>query len=117
MARVTKMVSQIGDALRSLNPKDVRAMADRPLVVELASTTEEGYMEMARYLISTDVSDEKRTLLRKVLFRAGNAPRDPDLRIAHISASPFDRNTFIYNPAKPEQMVCDVLDAREELHI
>ncbi len=110
------MVTQIGDALRNLNPKDLRALADRPLTVELSSATEEGYREMARYLIPK-VSPDKRAELQDVLFRAGAAPRDPDIRIAHISASPYARDMFIFNPEDPEKMVTEILAAREDLHI
>jgi hypothetical protein len=111
------MVTQIGDALRNLNPKDLRAMADRQLTVELASSTEEGYKEIARFLVPESVSDEKRKELRVILFRAGDAPRDPDLRIAHVSASPFARDVFIFDPAKPERVVNEILEAREDLHV
>lgn len=110
------MVTQIGEALRNLNPKDLRALAERPLTVEVASSTEEGYSEIAHFLLS-GVSSEKRQELRNVVFRAGSASRDPDLRIAHISAAPYDRNSFIFDPGKPENMVTDILAAREDLHI
>ncbi len=110
------MVTQIGEALRNLNPKDLRAIADRPLTIELASSTEEGYSEMAHWLLPK-VSEQKREQLRDVLFRAGTAPRDPDIRIAHISVAPYTRDIFVFDPAHPEKTVDEILEAREDLHI
>ena len=105
-------------AYASLNPEQVRQMAERPVTIELVADTVEAYAEMEAYFIPAITSAEDRAsgLLR--MRRASNPerPEAADLTI-YEEGVPCPKDAFTFHRDHPELTVEEIVDARSELEI
>ena len=68
---VTKYLAQIRSAVTSLNPGDVRKVAEQPVDIGLHCSTSSGYAAIEDYLSPPGVSRRKRWEQVRMLHRAG----------------------------------------------
>lgn len=118
-----QLFQNVKDALRNLDPEDIRKHTERPMRLLLYADTEQQYRAMEDYLIPRDISAAKRAQVRRVVHRAqeGSLPASKgDLEIyfdpAHEWAG-VDSAVFGFDPARPGVIVPQILGSRPELAI
>jgi len=111
------LLGQIRQAVRELNPAQVRRLAERPLRLRIAAPTEEAYGEIADFLVPGKVSQPRMEQISQMVYREGDGlpPGREDLFISHVAMP--QRGSFLYDPVRPEAMVRKVLIEREELSL
>ncbi len=117
-----QVFQHVKDAIRKLDPEDIRKHTDRPLRVLLHADTERQYRDMESYLIPQDVSAAKRAQIRRQVYRAsdGVATTSGDLAIHFDASRPLgaaDSGVFTFDPANPEATVHQILHQRPDLAI
>src|SRR5580693_2296812 len=60
----------IKDAIRSLDPQDIRKHTDRPLRLFLYADNDRQYREMEDYLVPSDLSRAKSAQVRRLFYRS-----------------------------------------------
>jgi hypothetical protein len=105
-------------AYSSLNPVEVRRMAERPLAIELVADSEEVYSYMEAYLIPAKTPAADRRTGLHTLHRASNPdkPAAADIAIYEQGIS-CPNGAFTFYPQNPHQTIQDILDARPDLEI
>ncbi|MGE5648113.1 MAG: hypothetical protein ACM336_20235 [Acidobacteriota bacterium] len=109
---------QIRKALKNLNPRDVRAMADRPISVGLMASSNEGFAAMEELLVPASLSRTRRFETARVLHRVGeSAPsREFDLVLCeHELLCP--PGAFRFDAARPERTIRRIVERREDLSL
>jgi hypothetical protein len=111
----TGFFHNISKALKNLNPNDVRMSAERPIHIGLIAANASGYAAMEDYLVPPDVSHKKRWRLVEILHRASDpgAPSRVDLEI-YEKGLHHPEGAFIFDPARPEHVVNDILRRRQD---
>ncbi len=112
----TNILQQVRQAVRNLNPQDVRNAAERRLAIRLVASSEDGYAAMEEFFVPAGCSPARRTEARGMLFRAGDAgaPERFDLEIWEAGlAAP--REAFLFYPGQPDRTVAEILARKEEL--
>ena len=112
----TKMLKQLRDAISSLNPHDVRLLAEKPVSIELIAPNAQAYAEMERFFAPPELSPEKRNELHNVLHRAGEAPGKPVLQI-YYQDLPHPDTAFTFYRNDPQRTVEEILARHEDLAI
>jgi hypothetical protein len=109
---------QIRDALKKLNPDEVRALSERPIKVGLAGRTPETLAAMEDVLIGPDASGARRREIGRALFRAGepDAPNNFDL-VFYAEDLPRPPEALVLSLADPRALVRDTLAARPDLEL
>ena len=110
------MIKQIRDAIGTLNPNEVRQHADQRIVIEVIGSSPESYREMGRFFAPPTISQVKREEVRNVVFKAGEAPDTPTLRI-YDEDTPHGPDDFTFYRANPERMVEEIIERRPELSL
>src|SRR5271170_5901205 len=64
-----QVFQHVKDAIRNLDPEDIRKHAERPLRLLLYADHEEQYREMEAYLLPRDLSAAKRAQVRRLIYR------------------------------------------------
>lgn len=116
------MLKQIRSAIAQLSPDEVNARAQRPVRILLQSTSADSAASVEKCLLGSALGParlkEARLGLRReedveegsrfhlVFFESG-MPAPEDWRVGY--------DAFAYHPGHPEQLVADVLAAREDL--
>lgn len=112
----TKMLKQIRDAISTLNPAEIRQMAEKPLVIEVVASSPESYREIGRFLAPPELSDQKRAQVRRIVFKTGEVPGVPAFKI-YEEGLPHGPDDFSFYRSNPKQMVCEILDRQPDLAI
>jgi hypothetical protein len=112
----SNMLKQIRQAIGTLDPAEVRQQASQRLIIEVIGTTPESYQEMGRFFAPPDISQEKRAEVREIVFKAGEAPGPPTLRV-HYEDLPRPAREFTYYRAEPMRMVHEILEQHPELSL
>ncbi len=109
---------QIRKALTTLNPAEVRDIAQRPARIVLHATSEQAYLEMERFFVPPELSERRRAAVLGSIFRAGNpqAPAGPEIEIFEQSMMPGEHG-FTFYSYDPGDTVLEILDAHPELDI
>lgn len=109
-----KYLQQVREAVRNLNPQDVRASAERRLAIGVAAPSLLPLVE--DFLAPANISRGKRFELVEFLYRVGDpgAPAEYDLIIAEEGAA-SPPGAFVFAPERPEAMVAEILERREDL--
>ncbi|MCX6624752.1 MAG: hypothetical protein NTY38_27560, partial [Acidobacteria bacterium] len=109
---------QVRQAVKNLNPADVREAAERPVHIRLVAASSAGYAAMEDFLLPSTISTNKRYEVMPLLHRAGdpgsNGAEDYDLEI-YEEGLPRPRSAFTFPLQHPEEMVENILRSRDEL--
>lgn len=109
-------IRQIRDALAMLNPGEVREAAGRSFVLELGATHPERYREMESLLLPAALSKERRAQARQSLYRLGEAPSQPDLRI-YEPGMDAPAGAFFFRREQPLQVIYEILGKHPGLQL
>jgi hypothetical protein len=118
-----QVFEHVKDAIRNLDPEDIRKHTERPLRLLLYADSEHQYREMEGYLLPRELSEAKRAQVRRLIYRAseGAAPSGTsDLEIYFDSSHELDAvqsDAFGFDPDKPDAMVHQVLQSRPDLAV
>ncbi|MEK7409625.1 MAG: hypothetical protein AAB225_31545 [Acidobacteriota bacterium] len=111
-----QIAHEIRTAIRHLNPRQVRASAERPLSIGLAALSEASLAAMAEFFAPRGLSRQRRQELAKVVHRVGEpgGPRRFDLTICE-QGLPYPDGAFVFDPREPQRTVAEIIEAREDL--
>ena len=118
-----QVFQHVKDAIRNLDPEDIRKHTDRPLRLLLYGDNEEQYREMEAYLLPRDLSPAKRSQVRRIIYRGseGPGPRvNGDLEIYFDPSRQLDSgeaDVFGFDPAQPGALVHQILERRPDLAV
>lgn len=105
-------------ALRNLNPRRVRELAERPITVGLIASGSEAFAEMEDMLVPPGSSPARHSELARVLYRVGEpgAPGHFDMVLyeEELLAPP---GAFCFYSADLRRTVREVLAARQDLKL
>lgn len=109
---------QIRKALTTLNPSEVREIAERPARIVLHATSEQAYLEMERFFLPPDLSERRRSAVLGSIFRSGhpNVPATAEIEIFEQGMARPEHG-FTFYSYDPRDTVADILEARPELDI
>jgi hypothetical protein len=111
-----RYIKQAKSALTLLSVNEVRARADRPLVVGLVADAGPAYAAMEDFLTPSAVSHDKRVQVMQSVHRASDPdiPKKYDL-VLYDEALPCPERGFTYYRDDPARTVAEIIHAREEL--
>ncbi|MFN3323965.1 MAG: hypothetical protein ACK5AZ_10750 [Bryobacteraceae bacterium] len=115
------VLQQIRSAISTLNPNEVREIAERPVSVGLAASGSAGYAAMEDFFSPGSLSADKRWTSVQILHRTSDASpgEQYDLLIYEQGMQPppngGQRKAFPFYYARPERTVQEILEAREDL--
>jgi hypothetical protein len=118
-----QVFQHVKDAIRNLDPEDIRKHTDRPLRLLLYADNDQQYREMEDYLLPHDLSAAKRAQVRRVICRRSelSGPRAKgDLEIYFDPSHDLDSgeaDVFGFDPARPAAVVHQVLGQRPDLAV
>jgi hypothetical protein len=117
-----QLFQHVKDAIRNLDPEDIRKHTDRPLRLLLYAPGEEQYRDMEHFFIPRDVSAAKRAQVRRLVYRAaeGGVPATPgDLEIYFDPSRDLAgaSDAFGFDPAQPDAIVPQILHRRPDLAV
>lgn len=112
-----RLLMQIRDALSNLNPSEVREQARLPVSIELFASTPRIHEEMANYFAPAKEMSSDRYTEVSGLIRPGGSSAIPSLLRIYEEGAPRPPGAFVYQRAKPERVVCDILEAHPELKL
>lgn len=112
-AMALPVIRQVKQALSSLNPKEVRAAAERPVSIGLVAASAESMGRMETYFAPPHLSPERRAEAVRLLVR-GCAPGTCDVEI-YESCLLRPARAFSFDPESPDDCVRRILRAREDL--
>ncbi len=117
-----QVFQHVKDAIRNLDPEDIRKHTDRPLRLLLYADSEREYRHMEDYLLPQDLSAAKRSQVRRIIYRGseGTGPRvKGDLEVYFDPSESLDgeSNVFGFDPSKPDSMVHQILYRRPDLAV
>ena len=113
-----QVFEHVKDAIRNLDPEDIRKHTERPLRLLLYADSDQQYREMEDYLVPRDLSAAKRAEVRRLTYRGseGVGPRAKgDLEIYFDPARELDSgesDVFGFDPGRPDAMVHQILHRR-----
>jgi len=118
-----QVFQHVKDAIRNLDPEDIRKHTERPLRLLLYADNEQQYRDMEDYLVPRDLSAAKRAQVRRLLYRAseGAAPSEKgDLDIYFDASHDLDAaesDVFGFDPQNPASTVNAILHRRPDLAV
>lgn len=118
-----QVFQHVKDAIRKLDPEDIRNHTERPLRLLLYADSDQQYHEMEDYLVPQDLSAAKRAQVRRLIYRGseGTGPKtNGDLEIYFDPLHELDSgesDVFGFDPAKPDATVQQVLHRRPDLAV
>lgn len=107
---------QLRQAVASLNPNEVREMAEQRVSIRLVAAQAESYTAMASWLLPEGLSPAKRAEASQMIYLEGepNKPDHFDLEIyADDAIAPVD--AFIFRRDDTRRLVREILDKQETL--
>ncbi|MBM3758819.1 MAG: hypothetical protein FJW36_01085 [Acidobacteria bacterium] len=107
---------QLRKAVASLNPNEVREMAEQRVSIRLVAAQAASYTDMASWLLPEGLSPSKRAEASRMIYLEGEdqKPDHFDLEIyAEDAIAPV--GAFIYRREDPRRVVREILEKKEEL--
>ena len=112
-----RVLLQIRDALSNLNPTEVREQAHKPVTLELIASTPKVQDEMANYFAPPQQLSKDRYVEACSRIKKGNeASVGAVIQIVEEGVA-HEPGAFVYTRAKPDKVVCDVLERHPDLKI
>jgi hypothetical protein len=118
-----QVFQHVKDAIRNLDPEDIRKHTERPMRLLLYAEGEEQYREMEDFFIPRDVSAAKRAQVRRAVYRApegGGAATKGDLEIYFDPSRELvesESDVYGFDPGQPNAIVPQILDRRPDLAV
>jgi hypothetical protein len=117
-----QVFQHVKDAIRNLDPEDIRKHTERPLRLLLYADNERQYRDMEDYLLPRDLSAAKRAQVRRLIYRGseGAVPSKGDLEIYFDRSHDLDTgdsDVFGFDPATPGATVNAILHRRADLAV
>jgi hypothetical protein len=116
-----QVFQNIKDAIRNLNPEDIRKHTERPVRFFLSAERDEEYRAMEQFLIPRDLSNAKRAQVLRLIYRGsdGAVPVDQnDLEIYFDdSGAAPPSGLFTFDPASPNATIDQILRQRPDLAV
>lgn len=120
---ISSFLSTVAKSIRSLNPHDVREMAERELNVGLTALTEDGLNRMWDFLAPERLSERKKGELVRLVHPMG--PRLPGMPEppAHLDLELWEEGltkppqAFTFYKRDPERTVREIIEKRDELGV
>ena len=116
-----QVFQHIKDAIRNLDPEDIRRHAERPLRFFLYAQGESDYRELEDFLVPRDLSHAKRAQVMRLIYRASDSTAPVggnDLEVYFDdSGDPGSSGLFVFDPAKPRALVDRILRQRPDLAV
>ncbi len=110
------LLAQLRQAVSSLNPNEVRDMAEQRVSIRLVASQSESYSAMAGWLLPEGLSAAKRAEASRMIYLEGEEgkPEHFDLEIyADDAIAPVD--AYIFRRENPRRLVREILDRNEAL--
>jgi len=111
-AMAIAVLRQVKRALSNLNPRDVRATADRPVRIGLVAASAESMGRMETYFAPAHLSPQRRAEVVRMLVRGGGFGCDIEI---YESSLLRPTRAFSFDPEAPEDCVRRILRTREDL--
>jgi len=117
-----QVFQHVKDAIRNLDPEDIRKHTERPVRLVLYADNEEQYRDMEAYLMPRDLSAAKRAQVRRLIYRGseGGVPSKGDIEIyfdpSHDPGT-AESDVFGFDPANPASTVDKILHRRPDLAV
>jgi hypothetical protein len=108
------VLPQIRQALRNLNPADVREEADRPVRVGLIAADVATLGQMETYFAPPHLSPRKRAEAARILIRGAAAPSDIQIYDGCL-LHPVD--AFAFDPESPQDCIRRIIRRRPDLKL
>jgi uncharacterized protein (DUF697 family) len=110
--------NQIRKALSTLNPSEVREIAERPARIVLHANSEQSYREMEAFFAPLTLSERRREAVFASLYRSGDphAPVAPEIRVYEQGIF-HPKDAFAFYSYDPMATVREILAARPELDL
>jgi len=112
-----RLLLQIRNALSNLNPSEVREEANRPVSIEIVASTPKIQEEMTNYFAPPQQMSRERYLEACGRIRKGGEPSDGIVLRIVEEGVPHHPGSFTYLRAKPEKVVCDILERHPDLKL
>ena len=116
-----QVFQNIKDAIRDLDPEDIRRHTERPLRFFLYASREQDFREMEQFLLPPELSAAKRAQVLRLIYRVSNSaiPSDRnDLEIFYGDSGDLGSpGVFAFDPANPRATVDLVLARRPDLAV
>ncbi|MCC6263021.1 MAG: hypothetical protein IT169_05535 [Bryobacterales bacterium] len=112
------ILSQIRKTLSTLNPSEVREIADRPARIVLHANSEQSYREMESFFVPGTLSERRREKVFASLYRATDprAPVSAEIEI-YEQGIIHSQSGFTFYSYDPAGTVQEILAARPELDL
>jgi hypothetical protein len=118
-----QVFEHIKDAIRNLDPEDIRRHTERPLRFFLYAEREQDYRALEEFLVPWDLSPAKRAQVLRLIYRATDSAvpvEGTDLEVYFDdSGDPGAGSSglFTFDPANPRTMIDQVLGSRPDLAV
>jgi hypothetical protein len=118
-----QVFQHVKDAIRNLDPEDIRKHTARPLRLLLYADNERQYGEMESFLLPPNLSAAKRAEVRRLIYRGSEgalAPAKGDLEIYFDPSRDLDgsdSDVFGFDPVNPANTVNAILQRRPDLAV
>ena len=118
-----QVFDHVKDAIRNLDPEDIRKHTERPLRLLLYADGERQYRDMEDYLLPRELSEAKRAQVRRLIYRGSESTVPSgkgDLEIYFDSSHELDAvqsDAFGFDPEQPDAMVHRILQRRPDLAV
>src|SRR5580704_8177479 len=118
-----QVFDHIKDAIRNLNPEDIRRHTERPLRFFLYADREQDYRALEDFLVPWDLSHAKRAQVSRLIYRSTDSavPVDGnDLEVYFDNSGDLATSSsglFTFDPANPGAMIQQVLARRPDLAV
>jgi hypothetical protein len=118
-----QVFQHIKDAIRNLDPADIRRHTERPLRFFLYAEREPDYRAMEEFLVPGDLSHAKRAQVLRLIYRASESagPVDGnDLEVYFDNSGDLATGSsglFTFDPENPRAMIHQMLARRPDLAV
>jgi hypothetical protein len=112
MQKVVTVLRQIKAALATLNPKELRELAERPVHVGLVAPSAEALGEMESFFVPPHLSPDRRAEAANLLVRGGG--RNCEIEI-YDSSILRPAKAYSFDPEVPDDCIRRILRTREDL--
>ena len=115
--KAARVLMQVRDAVAHLNPKEVRADANKQFTIQLFAPSLEAYRDMESWLTPPDAMSSARHAESSVVVHRGEEYGRGTVIRVHDETMPHDASDFVFRRSDPDQVVCDILEQHPELKL
>ena len=110
-----RVIREIGAALRNLNPRDVRELADQPITAGILAENDAVYSNILSFLIPPNTSDAKAQQAFRSILRVAS---EEDFERCTFGLSergiPHPSNFYRFDPYEPAAVIPAILEDHED---